>query len=151
MIDWLIAVFVESGINTYLKKHLGITWRFCCFVMFPSLKLVGPPFALFRLWRKNNACPRVIVLVHLKTVYFPRRWTCKLVFASFLFFMCWSREQLPEVLSKLPVREVRGYLWTLSLSTNTGPCSCFLWRLCSFGSSTLVHMFRKAREEVSFL
>lgn len=40
-------------------------------------------------------------------VYFRRCCTCKLCFAH------WSWEQLPEVLSKLPVWEVRGYLQTL--------------------------------------
>lgn len=76
-------------------------------------------------------------------VYSPRRCTCELCFVRR------SWEQLPEVLSKLPVWEVRGYLWTLPLSNHTGPCSCFLWWLWIPLKHT--HMFwdfRKATKSI---
>lgn len=60
--------------------------------MFPSLKLVGPPFALFRHWRKNDACPQVIVLVHLKAVFiFPAVERANL-FLLLSFFLCAGAE-----------------------------------------------------------
>lgn len=60
--------------------------------MFPSLKLVGPPFALFRLWRKNDACPPVIVLVHLKAVFILLAAERANLFLLLSFFSCAGAE-----------------------------------------------------------
>lgn len=128
-------------------------WLFySCFVMLPCTNLLNPPppppaHALFHVWRRicNNTCGLVIALVHLKAVFIAAKGVN--VFFLLYFFLCWTQKQLPEVLSKFPVRGVRGYLYTLSLSTHAEPCSCFLWIVWSIGSNTQAHMFRKAKEK----
>lgn len=89
--------------------------------MFPLHQLVGTPttptFMHFSMFGErlicNDVCTLVIVLVHLKAVFIFLSAECGNVFFIlffFFFFLRWARKQLPEVLSKLPVREVRGYL-----------------------------------------
>lgn len=145
LIDWWLCLSrcckSWSGVTlTHIKKH---TMLLCdCFVMFPRHKLVGSPFFSPRTLcyvLRNKDRRWCIHSIHCacapeSCVYFPRCCTCKLC------FLCRSWEQLPEVLSKHPVWEVRGYLQTLPLSFHTGPCSCFLWRLWIWNVD-LKHMY----------
>lgn len=118
---------------THIKKDCVITRLFCPVVV----------------WGTTYPFPFVHWYIHVShcapesCVYFMYCCTCELC------FLCRSWEQLPEVLSKLPVWEVRGYLANPAPFNHTGPCSCFLSRLRIWNTHTLGHMFwdfRKAKE-----
>lgn len=139
----LFVKVLQKLLGRYINTNKKHTMLLCnCFVMFPTHKLVGGTFfspvhcAMFQEIRIVRWCIHSshCACAPESCVYFPCCCTCKLC------FVWWSWEQLPEVLSKLPVWEVRGYLQTPPLSTHTGPCSCFLWRLWTWNTHTRTHV-----------
>lgn len=78
-------------------------WLFYCFVMFPCTNLLEPPpspHALFHVWKKEDLQWYVhssdCACAPESCVYFPRCWTCKLVFSSLLFFCAGPKSNFPR-------------------------------------------------------